>query len=93
MQQEHPGRRDEPDDVAANRQTARLGGVAIILLLPVVGPFLMCELRDKDPIEDCLIAGQMNCNLLAAPFLIHPQRYPGGGFATLRGHGASDERP
>jgi hypothetical protein len=66
VQQEHPSRRDEPDDVAANRQTARLGGVAITVLLPVVGPFLVRELRDKDPIEDCLIAGWVNCNLLAA---------------------------
>jgi hypothetical protein len=66
VQQQRPGRRDEPNDEAADRQTARLGGVAITLLLPVVSLFLVRELRGKVPIEDCLIAGRVNCNLLAA---------------------------
>jgi hypothetical protein len=66
VQQERPGCRDEPNDEAANRQTARLGGMAITLLLPVVSLLLVRELRDKEPIENCLIAGRVNCNLLAA---------------------------
>ena len=46
MQQERPWLVDE-DDEAANRQTASLGGVAITLLLLVVGLFLVRELHAK----------------------------------------------
>jgi hypothetical protein len=54
----------EKDDEAANRQTASLGGVAIILLLLVVGLFLVHELHAKVAVEDCLMAGRINCDRL-----------------------------
>lgn len=56
---------DEVDDVeAANRQTASLAGVAVTLLLLVVGLFLVHELHAKAMIEDCLMSGRRNCDAL-----------------------------
>jgi len=72
MQNHHPRQRVwhdpvEEDEAAANRQTASLGGVAIALLLIVIGLFLVHELRAKALIEDCLLEGRTNCGILAAP--------------------------
>jgi hypothetical protein len=63
MQQERPWLIEE-DDEAANRQTASLAGVAVTLLLLVVGLFLVRELHAKSAIEDCLMAGRMQCDWL-----------------------------
>ena len=49
----------------ANRQTASLAGVAIILLLLVVGLFLVHTLQIKSRVEDCLMAGGRNCDAIA----------------------------
>jgi hypothetical protein len=48
----------------ADRQTASLAGVAITLLLLVLGLFLIRELHAKAEIEDCLMAGRNNCDVL-----------------------------
>ena len=54
---------DEIEDLeAADRQTASLAGVAVILLLLVVGLFLVRELHAKSMIEDCLMSGRTNCD-------------------------------
>ncbi len=50
------------DQAAADRQTASLAGVAITLLLLVVGLFLVHELHNKAMIEDCLLSGRNNCD-------------------------------
>ena len=63
MQQQRPWL-VEQDDEAANRQTASLAGVAITLLLVVVGLFLVRELHAKAAIEDCLMAGRIQCDWL-----------------------------
>jgi hypothetical protein len=63
MQQERPWLIEE-DDEAANRQTASLAGVAVTLVLVVVGLFLVRELHAKSAIEDCLMAGRMQCDWL-----------------------------
>jgi len=63
MQQERPWL-DDADDEAANRQTASLAGVAITLLLLTVGLFLVHELHAKAVIEDCLMAGRIQCDRL-----------------------------
>jgi hypothetical protein len=60
----HRWREDETDDRAAQRQTASLAGVAVILLLLVGGLFLVQQLRSASVIEDCLMAGRRNCNVL-----------------------------
>ena len=62
MQRHHSWLLD--DDEAANRQTASLAGVAITLLLLVAGVFLVHELHAKAAVEDCLMAGRTNCDLL-----------------------------
>lgn len=51
---------DEQEE--ADRRTASLAGVAVTLLLLVVGLFLVRELHAKAMIEDCLMAGRHNCN-------------------------------
>jgi hypothetical protein len=52
------------DQEAANRQTASLAGVAITLLLLVVGLFLVHVLHDNAMIEDCLLSGRSNCDVV-----------------------------
>ena len=69
-----PTQRRWPNDAEAeeeaNRQTASLAGVAITLLLLVIGLFLIRELHAKAQLEDCLMAGRRNCDILvnAAPW-------------------------
>ena len=63
MHQERHWIADE-DEEAANRQTASLGGVAITLLLLVLGLFLVRELHAKGVVEDCLMSGRINCDSL-----------------------------
>jgi hypothetical protein len=63
MQQEGPWV-VEPNEEAANRQTASLAGVAVTLLLLVVGVFLVRELHAKAALEDCLMAGRIHCDEL-----------------------------
>ncbi|HEY3846500.1 MAG TPA: hypothetical protein VGL95_05250 [Acetobacteraceae bacterium] len=48
----------------ANRQTASLAGVAITLLLLVLGVFLVHQLHAKAEVEDCLLSGRTNCDVL-----------------------------
>jgi hypothetical protein len=45
----------------ADRQTASLAGLAIALLLLVAGLFLIRELREKSILEDCILAGHLDC--------------------------------
>jgi hypothetical protein len=52
------------DQEAANRQTASLAGIAITLLLLVVGLFLVHALHDKALVEDCLLSGRSNCDAM-----------------------------
>nr|WP_294555030.1 hypothetical protein [uncultured Rhodopila sp.] len=49
-------------DKVAARQTAGLAGIAVTLLLLVIGLFLVQQLRASAAIEDCLIAGGRNCD-------------------------------
>jgi hypothetical protein len=51
-------------ETAAARQTAGLFGIAIVLLLLVIGLFLIQHLRASAAIEDCLMAGRTNCGML-----------------------------
>lgn len=55
---------DESDDKTAQRQTASLAGIVVILLLLVGGLFLVQQLRTAARIEDCLMAGRRNCDTL-----------------------------
>lgn len=54
----------EDEFESANRQTASLAGLAVALLLVVVGLFLIHALHEKTRVEDCLLAGRLNCDAL-----------------------------
>jgi hypothetical protein len=64
MYRHHHAGEDGAEQEAADRQTASLAGVAITLLLLVLGLFLVRELHAKVAIEDCLMAGRSNCDAL-----------------------------
>lgn len=64
MHQNHRLLDDIADEEAANRRTASLAGVAVTLLLLVVGLFLVRELHAKSLIEDCLMSGRTDCDLV-----------------------------
>jgi hypothetical protein len=50
----------------ADRQTASLAGLAVTLLVLVVCMWLTKQLAAKSVIEDCLMAGRNNCDILVA---------------------------
>lgn len=60
-------RRRSSDDAteAANRQTASLAGLAVTLALLVVSVFLVRQLAHATEVEDCLLAGRSNCDIVA----------------------------
>ena len=51
----------ESDQMASDRQTASLAGLALMLALVVVGLVLVHRLHREAQIEDCLIAGRIDC--------------------------------
>jgi hypothetical protein len=51
----------EGEQVAANRQTASLAGLALMLALVVVCLLLVRVLHHKAVIEDCMMSGRSNC--------------------------------
>ncbi len=56
----------ENDQEGADRQTASLAGMVVALLLVVVGLFLIHQLHAKALLEDCLLAGRTNCDVMLA---------------------------
>ena len=52
----------DEEQAEANRVTLSLAGMAVALLLVVVGLFLLQHLASKSRIEDCLLSGRMNCD-------------------------------
>lgn len=64
MHQRRPWLSEDEAEEQANRQTASLAGVAITLLLLVLGVFLVHALHAKGQLEDCLLAGRRNCDVL-----------------------------
>ncbi len=49
----------------ADRQTASLAAVVVILVLLALGLFLVHTLRHAASVEDCLMAGRRNCDAVA----------------------------
>jgi hypothetical protein len=47
---------------AAERRTAGLAGIVVILVLLIGGLFLVQQLRAVSNTEDCLLAGRRNCD-------------------------------
>ena len=52
---------DPEDQAEEDRRTASLAGLAVSLLLVVLGLFLVKELHAKSILEDCLLSGQSHC--------------------------------
>jgi hypothetical protein len=49
----------------AGRQTRSLAAVALVLLLLVIGLGLAKTLRRSAAVEDCMMAGRINCDRVA----------------------------
>lgn len=54
----------DDDAEGAERQTKSLAGLAITLLVLVISVFLTRQLQTKSAIENCLLAGRNNCDIL-----------------------------
>ena len=63
-------RRGEDDEGQENRLTSSLAGLAMAVLTVVAGLFLVTQLRNKTRIEDCLLAGRINCDAVLPPGLL-----------------------
>lgn len=57
----------EDDAMEERRITASLAGLAFALALVVVGLFLLRGLTEKSRVEDCLLAGRINCDRVLTP--------------------------
>ena len=51
----------EDEQAGANRQTASLAALAVVLMLIVVSLLLVRELRSQAEIQDCVMSGSTNC--------------------------------
>ena len=60
-------REEEKDDDV--RFTTSLVGLAVALLLAVVGLYLLDALADESKLEDCMMQGRMNCVPIEKPLL------------------------
>ncbi len=57
----------QPDEEAvANRQTASLLAIVVVLVLLVVSLFLVQRLHRNATVEDCIMAGRNNCDALVS---------------------------
>jgi hypothetical protein len=57
----------ERPDRAADRQTGSLAGLAVTLLLVVVGLYLVDALRACAATQDCVLSGRSGCAVVTAP--------------------------
>ncbi len=53
----------ETHEMAENRRTASLAGLAVALALVIACLALFSHLHKKALVEDCLLAGRSNCGL------------------------------
>jgi len=58
---------EEPPEARANRQTASLAALALLLGLVVLGLVLIRTLRHEGQVEDCLMQNRLNCDQLTEP--------------------------
>lgn len=59
-------RRTDAQRDEANRQTTGLLGLAVALALVVAALYLIRHLHAVAAVEDCLLMGRANCNLLVS---------------------------
>lgn len=63
----------EPPPPDPDSRRPALIGLAVVLLLVVLGYFLFSALRENGQLEDCLMSGRRNCAPIEAP----PDKPPG----------------
>lgn len=51
----------DPDDEDDARFTISLAGLAVAILLAIVGYWLVDRLAKESRLEDCMMAGRQNC--------------------------------
>ncbi len=56
---------DEEQEIA-DRKTASLAGLTLTLFVVVAGLYVLHQLAAKTAVEDCLLAGRSNCDLIVA---------------------------
>ena len=64
MYRHHHWLDEDAEDKIAQRQTEGLVGIAIVLLLLVGGLFLVQQLRGAAMLQDCLMSGRHNCDVV-----------------------------
>lgn len=64
MYRHHHWLDEDAEDKIAQRQTEGLVGIAIVLLLLVGGLFLVQQLRSAAMLQDCLMSGRLNCDVM-----------------------------
>jgi hypothetical protein len=57
----------EPEPEQDGTQRRALAGLAIAVVLLVVGLWLAHELTAASKMQDCLMTGRTNCNVIASP--------------------------
>ncbi len=57
---------NDQEQEAADRRTVSLAGLAVTLLVLVICFWVTRQLQSKSAIEDCLMAGRLNCDILVA---------------------------
>jgi len=58
---------DEPKEDGSGSRTPAIAGLAIAVVLLVAGLWLAHELTAASKMQDCLMSGRTNCNVIAAP--------------------------
>jgi hypothetical protein len=66
MYTHHHWQDDDADGKIAQRQTAGLVGLVIVLLLLVGGLFLVQQLRSAATFQDCVMSGRHDCGILVS---------------------------
>jgi hypothetical protein len=56
----------DPDDEDDARFTISLAGLAVAILLAIMGYWLVDQLAKQSRLEDCMMAGRRNCVPLVA---------------------------
>ena len=64
MYRHHHWIEDAAEQETAQRQTSSLAGIVVILVLLIGSLFLVQQLRTASQIQDCLMAGRRNCDIL-----------------------------
>ncbi len=63
----------DEDEAAVDRQTSSLAGLAVVLMVVVLGLQLVRVLTASAIVEDCLMAGRRNCDALVSTSGAAPQ--------------------